>query len=117
MLQFIIYLFLQLALFAAWISGALDPCQKQLQEVILGYMGETKVSYGLKSKLHFQLFAFASRESGVDNFDSIESLTGKKLTEEENLRKIQDQLGNQLGGIFGKGGLDEGLGSVLSKGL
>ncbi|KAJ5083979.1 hypothetical protein NUU61_008558 [Penicillium alfredii] len=94
MLQFIIYLFLQLALFAAWISGALDPYQKQLQEVILDYMGETKVSYGLKK-----------------------SLTGKRLTEEETLRKIQDQLGNQLGGIFGKGGLGEGLGSVLSKGL
>jgi hypothetical protein len=45
------------------------------------------------------------------------SLTGKKLTEDQNLSKIQDQLGSQLGGVFGKGGLGEGLGSVLSKGL
>lgn len=46
-----------------------------------------------------------------------ESLTGKKLTEDQNLSKIQDQLGSQLGGMFGKGGVGEGLGSVLSKGL
>lgn len=46
-----------------------------------------------------------------------ESLTGKKLIEDENLTKIQDQLGNQLGGVFGKGGLGDGLGIVLSKGL
>lgn len=47
----------------------------------------------------------------------IESLTGKRLTEDQNLSKIQDQLGNQMGGIFGKGGLGEGFGSVLGKGL
>jgi hypothetical protein len=47
----------------------------------------------------------------------IESLTGKKLTEDQNLSKIQGQLGDQLGGIFGKGGLGEGFGSMLSKGL
>jgi hypothetical protein len=47
----------------------------------------------------------------------LESLTAKKLTEDENLSKIQDQLGNQLGGIFGKGGMGQSFGSVLSKGL
>jgi hypothetical protein len=47
----------------------------------------------------------------------LESLTAKKLIEDENLSKIQDQLGNQLGGIFGKGGIGQGFGSVLSKGL
>ncbi|QQK40712.1 hypothetical protein Pdw03_3566 [Penicillium digitatum] len=66
----------------------------QLQELLLDYMGETKVSYGLKK-----------------------SLTGKKLTEDQNMSKIQDQLGNQMGGTFGKGGLGQGVGSVLSKGL
>ncbi|KAJ9490497.1 hypothetical protein VN97_g2751 [Penicillium thymicola] len=34
----------------------------------------------------------------------MESLTGKKLTEDQNLSKIQDQLGNQLDGVFGKAG-------------
>ncbi|KAJ5550465.1 hypothetical protein N7535_001594 [Penicillium sp. DV-2018c] len=91
---FLFFLTLQVILFAAWVTGYLDPYQKQLQELLLDYMGETKVSYGLKK-----------------------SLTGKKLTEDQNLSKIQDQLGNDLGGIFGKGGLGEGLGSVLSKGL
>ncbi|KGO69420.1 hypothetical protein PITC_065050 [Penicillium italicum] len=94
MLSFLFFLTFQVTLLAAWVAGYLDPYQKQLQELLLDYMGETKVSYGLKK-----------------------SLTGKKLTEDQNLSKIQDQLGNQLGGVFEKGGLGEGLGSVLSKGL
>ncbi|KAJ5089691.1 hypothetical protein N7532_008375 [Penicillium argentinense] len=94
MFYFILYLISQTVLLAAWVSGILDPYQKRLQEILLDQMGETKVSYGLKK-----------------------SLTAKKLTEDENLSKIQDQLGNQLGGIFGKGGIGQGLGSVLNKGL
>ncbi|KAJ5679229.1 hypothetical protein N7462_007473 [Penicillium macrosclerotiorum] len=94
MFQFLLYLALQVLLFGAWVSGTLDPYQKKCQEIILDAMGETKVSYGLKK-----------------------SLTGKKLTEDQNLSKIQDQMGNQLGGLFGKGGLGEGLGSAVSKGL
>ncbi|KAJ5499272.1 hypothetical protein N7453_008323 [Penicillium expansum] len=94
MLSFLFFFTFQVILLAAWVAGYLDPYQKQLQELLLDYMGETKVSYGLKK-----------------------SLTGKKLTEDQNLSKIQDQLGNQLGGLFGKGGLGEGFGSVLSKGL
>lgn len=49
MFYFILYLSLQIVLFGAWVSGALDPYQKKLQEIILETMGETKVSYGLKS--------------------------------------------------------------------
>ncbi|EKV06452.1 hypothetical protein PDIG_69650 [Penicillium digitatum PHI26] len=94
MLSFLFFLTFQVSLLAAWVAGYLDPCQKQLQELLLDYMGETKVSYGLKK-----------------------SLTGKKLTEDQNMSKIQDQLGNQMGGTFGKGGLGQGVGSVLSKGL
>ncbi|KAJ5856557.1 uncharacterized protein N7529_010501 [Penicillium soppii] len=94
MISFLFFIIFQVIFLAAWVSGYLDPYQKQLQELLLDYMGETKVSYGLKR-----------------------SLTGKKLTEDQNLSKIQDQLGDQLGGMFGKGGLGEGLGSVLSKGL
>ncbi|CAI7668578.1 unnamed protein product [Penicillium palitans] len=94
MLSFLFFFTFQVILLGAWVAGYLDPYQKQLQELLLDYMGETKVSYGLKK-----------------------SLTGKKLTEDQNLSKIQDQLGNQLGGIFGKGGLGDGFGSVLSKGL
>ncbi|KAJ5796029.1 uncharacterized protein N7518_004569 [Penicillium psychrosexuale] len=94
MLSFLFFLAFHVILLTAWVSGYLDPYQKQLQELLLDYMGESKVSYGLKR-----------------------SLTGKKLTEDQNLSKIQDQLGNQLGDMFGKGGLGEGLGSVLGKGL
>lgn len=50
MLHLFLYLTLQVVLLAAWVSGTLDPLQKKLQELILDAMGETKVSYGLKSK-------------------------------------------------------------------
>lgn len=49
MFYFILYLALQVVLFGAWVSGTLDPYQKKLQELLLEVMGETKVSYGLKS--------------------------------------------------------------------
>ena len=34
----------------AWVTGQLDPLQKKLQEVLLDLMGETKISYGIKSE-------------------------------------------------------------------
>lgn len=51
MLIFLLYLALLVCLFGAWVSGTLDPYQKKCQEIILDAMGETKVSYGLKSML------------------------------------------------------------------
>jgi hypothetical protein len=49
MLSFLFFLTFQVILLVAWVTGYLDPYQKQLQELLLNYMGETKVSYGLKS--------------------------------------------------------------------
>lgn len=49
MFYFILYILSQLVLIAAWVSGTLDPYQKWLQEILLDQIGETKVSYGLKS--------------------------------------------------------------------
>ncbi|KAJ5905687.1 uncharacterized protein N7473_002603 [Penicillium subrubescens] len=94
MFYLILFLALQIVLFGAWVSGTLDPYQKKFQEILLEMIGENKVSYGLKK-----------------------SLTGKKLIEDENFSKIQDAVGNQIGGVFGKGGLGDGLGTMLSKGL
>lgn len=114
MLNLLLFLALQLVLFGAWVSGYLDPYQKKLQEIILDCMGETKVSYGLKSKwTATQPYLTLPSLTPL----LIESLTAKKLTEDQNLRKIQDQLGSQLGGVFGKGGIGEGLGSIVGKGL
>ena len=48
---------------------------------------------------------------------STESLTAKTLVEDENLAKIQNQLGGDIGGVFGKGGLGHGLGKSFSKQL
>lgn len=52
MLSFLFFLTFQVILLGAWVAGYLDPYQKQLQELLLDYMGETKVSYGLKSMLY-----------------------------------------------------------------
>lgn len=49
MLSFLFFLAFHVILLTAWVSGYLDPYQKQLQELLLDYMGESKVSYGLKS--------------------------------------------------------------------
>jgi hypothetical protein len=49
MFVFLLYVVSQLVLLGAWVSGTLDPYQKRLQEFVLYMMGETKVSYGLKS--------------------------------------------------------------------
>jgi hypothetical protein len=100
-----------LALFA-WVTGQLDPLQKKLQDILLDVMGETKVSYGLKSAAYWH----GSNSIEVAN-NHLESLTGKKLVEDRNLSKLQDQLGSDVGGIFGKGGLGHGLGAGLSKNL
>lgn len=54
MLSLLFFSVLQLVLLAAWVSGYLDPYQKKLQEIILDTMGETKVSYGLKSWFNHQ---------------------------------------------------------------
>ncbi|CAL5868132.1 uncharacterized protein PFLUO_LOCUS2356 [Penicillium psychrofluorescens] len=94
MSYFLLYVVSQLFLIGAWVCGYLDPLQAQLQEILLGYMGETKMSYGLKK-----------------------SLTSKQLCESKDLGKIQDQLGTQFGAAFGKGGAAEGLGSTLGKTL
>lgn len=50
MFYFLLYIISQTVLLAAWVSGALDSYQKRLQEILLDWMGETKVSYGLKSE-------------------------------------------------------------------
>lgn len=40
----------------AWVTGQLDPLQKRLQEILLDTMGETKISYGLKSNFPSMVF-------------------------------------------------------------
>jgi len=94
MLRGLFEIVVSLLVLFAWVTGQLDPLQKKLQEILPDLMGETKISYGLKK-----------------------SLTGKKLVEDQNLSKIQDQLGGDIGGVFGKGGLGHGLGAGLSKNL
>lgn len=51
MLNLLVYGALAIIILAAWVSGSLDPYQKRLQEAALALMGETKASYGLKSKI------------------------------------------------------------------
>ncbi|KAL9107672.1 MAG: hypothetical protein Q9227_007479 [Pyrenula ochraceoflavens] len=90
MFRFLLELLALLGLAFFWVTGQLDPLQKRLQEILLDVMGETKLSYGVKSKT---------------------------LIEDENFAKIQDQLGGQVAGVFGKGGVGHGLGAGISKQL
>jgi len=94
MIRDILEIVVVLAITFAWVTGQLDPLQKKLQELLLDMIGETKLSYGIKK-----------------------SLTAKTLVEDENLAKIQNQLGGDIGGVFGKGGIGHGVGKGLSKAL
>lgn len=49
MLRAILEVVVALVFLGAWVTGMLDPAQSQLQEMMLDFMGETKLSYGLKS--------------------------------------------------------------------
>jgi len=51
-LKFLFWTLFVLFIVGAWVSGTLDPYQKKAQEIVLDMMGETKVSYGLKSTTH-----------------------------------------------------------------
>lgn len=63
MLSLFLFLVWQILLLAAWVAGYLDPYQKQLQEIILKYLGETKVSYGLKSMFRRLRLCSTNREA------------------------------------------------------
>ncbi|KAL2041332.1 hypothetical protein N7G274_005714 [Stereocaulon virgatum] len=90
----IAFTILSLVVGAAWVGGYLDTYQSKAQEVVLDKMGENKASYGLKS-----------------------AITGQRVTENEDANKLQDEVGNDAGGTIGKGGIGEGIGDTLSKGL
>ena len=49
MLRALLEVIVSLLIVFAWVTGQLDPLQKKLQEILLDFMGETKISYGLKS--------------------------------------------------------------------
>ena len=44
-------------------------------------------------------------------------MTGQKVTDDKEINDLQDQVGNDAGGLVGKGGVGEDVGSTLSKGL
>ncbi|KAN0071146.1 hypothetical protein V8E54_010577 [Elaphomyces granulatus] len=83
-----------IVLVAAWIAGYLDPYQRQLQEYVLDKMGETK-----------QMF-----EEGVSD-------NKIHVVEDKNVNAIQDNVGNQAGGLFGKGGVAHGIGGTVGRNI
>jgi hypothetical protein len=52
MLRGLLEVVVSLLVLFAWVTGQLDPLQKKLQEILLDILGETKISYGLKSAGH-----------------------------------------------------------------
>lgn len=51
MFRGVLELLVSLLVLFAWVTGQLDPLQKKLQEILLDVLGETKISYGLKSTM------------------------------------------------------------------
>ncbi|MDI1488267.1 MAG: hypothetical protein OHK93_007541 [Ramalina farinacea] len=82
-----------LVVFTAWVGGYLDPLQHSLQDIILGKMGDNRVSYGAKS------------------------LMSQRVVEDKNVTAVQDGVSQGVGGVVGKGGIAEDIGNTLSKGL
>ena len=48
---------------------------------------------------------------------TILAAVGQRFTDNEDVNKAQDDLGGTAGGAVGKGGLGQGAGDALSKGL
>ncbi|MCJ1266802.1 hypothetical protein MMC22_006687 [Lobaria immixta] len=90
----VIFTVLALGVGFAWVGGYLDKYQSKAQEKALDAMGENKASYGLKG-----------------------TLKGQRIGSDENINNLQDNVGDQAGGLVGKGGIGESIGGALSKGL
>lgn len=45
------------------------------------------------------------------------ALMSNRVVEDKDLNAVQDDVGKSAGGLVGKGGMGEGVGDVLSKGL
>lgn len=110
-----IFTVLALAVGFAWVGGYLDKYQSKAQERALDAMGENKTSYGLKSM--FAPRPEMSPGSWLINRFSPGTLKGQRIGNDENINNLQDTVGDQAGGLVGKGGIGESIGSGLSKGL
>ena len=106
------YTLLSLLVGFAWVAGYLDKYQSRAQEVLLDKMGENKASYGLKS-----ICQQSQMHLKIAEHRQIGTITGQRVTDDEDVNKLQDEVGKDAGGIVGKGGVGEGVGSTLSKGL
>ncbi|MCJ1478499.1 hypothetical protein MMC13_007179 [Lambiella insularis] len=90
----VVFAFLTIAFVGAWVGGYLDRYQKIAQDSALDAMGENRASYGLKS-----------------------ALKGQQLSEDKDLKDFQNDTADTVGGLVGKGGIGETVGSTLSQGL
>lgn len=111
----VIFTVFSLALGFAWVGGYLDKYQSKAQEKALDAMGENKASYGLKSTLVPRRERVEGRWL-ISPF-SIGTLKGQRIGNDENINHLQDNVGDQAGGLVGKGGIGEVIGGGLSKGL
>ena len=90
----------------------------QLQDIFLDKTGENRASYGLKS-MSTPVLSIASARSVctfAERTFGTAALTGQK-TGDQDLDAVQDGVGSGVGGLVGKGGIGESVGSTLSKGL
>lgn len=67
--------------------------------------------------IFYYTWTFCANAIMMLTIDGIESLMGKRLIEDDNLHKIQDRLGEEISGVFGKGGAGLSLSIGVSKNL
>jgi len=98
-------------LVGAWVGGYLDRYQKIAQDSALDAMGENRASYGLKSMS-------AAQDEPMCTANSVPgTLKGQKLSDDKDLNNLQEDTANTVGGLVGKGGVGESVGTGLSQGL
>ncbi|OAP56418.1 hypothetical protein AYL99_09597 [Fonsecaea erecta] len=75
-----------------WYNKQYESWVPWIEDKVLGWFGENKTSYVAK-----------------------DNLNKTKITGDENIDAIQDDVNKGVGGQFGKGGLLEGVGNLTSK--
>jgi hypothetical protein len=104
------YAVLTILVVGAWIAGYLDRYQKMAQNVLLGAMGDNRMSYGLKSKLQTITLDFSTETTAG-------TIKQQEISNDEDFKDLQNTVADTAGGIVGTGGIGESIGNTVSKGL
>ena len=108
----IVYATLTLIVSGLWVMGYLDAYQKMAQNALLGAAGDNRMSYGLKSAI------LPCCTRGLKPLlMTLGTIKSQEVTDDKDFQQLQGDVADTAGGLVGKGGIGEGIGSTISKGL